>query len=113
MDRNYRRENYNRHKSEKVLDSFLFHAERREAEKLQNELMFLKKRNEAIGMARKRRLELHSNISSVLTKKFKADTKEDVDGAKEEVKPVKENVEEFKDNKEEKKSNKGKVAINN
>jgi len=114
MDWNYRRENYNRRKSEKVLDSFLFHAEKRETEKLQNELMFLKKRNEAIAMARKRRLEQSSNILLAPTKKFKEDATKDVDEVKhevkEEIKGTRESAEEAKDDKEEKKPNKGRLV---
>ena len=51
------RENFNQHKSEKLLDAFLFHAEKREAQKLQKELEFLKKRNEFIMHAKKRKVE--------------------------------------------------------
>jgi len=55
--KSYERENFRQHKSEKLLDAFLFHAEKREAQKLQKELEFLKKRNEFISHIKKRKIE--------------------------------------------------------
>eukprot|EP00826_Nyctotherus_ovalis_P033810 TRINITY_DN2756_c0_g8_i1.p1 TRINITY_DN2756_c0_g8~~TRINITY_DN2756_c0_g8_i1.p1 ORF type:complete len:426 (+),score=144.32 TRINITY_DN2756_c0_g8_i1:122-1399(+) len=110
MDRNYVRESYNRHKSEKVLDTFLFRAERREAEKLQKELLFLKKRNEAIALAKKRKLRQYSSTSSEASKKFKEEAKDNASEIKPNDKPAKENPEDTKEHEEKKKPNKSNSA---
>lgn len=105
------RENYNRHKSEKVLDTFLFRAEKREAEKLQKELQFLKKRNEAIALARKRKAEQYSNVSPEASKKFKEEAKENASEAKPDNKPAKENPEDTKEHEEKRRPNKSNSAV--